>query len=36
MLEGSWKLETLNGAASDPTVPSTLSMDNGAATGMPA
>ena len=33
MLEGSWKLETLNGAASDPTVPSTLSMDNGAATG---
>ena len=33
MLEGSWKLETLNGAAADPTVPSTLSMDNGAATG---
>ena len=33
MLEGSWKLETLNGAASDPAVPSTLSMDDGAATG---
>jgi heat shock protein HslJ len=32
-LQGSWKLETLNGAAADPAVPSTLSMDDGAATG---
>jgi len=32
-LEGSWKLETLNGAAAATAVASTLSMDNGAATG---
>jgi heat shock protein HslJ len=33
MVEGSWKLETLNGAAADPAVPSTLSFDNGNANG---
>jgi heat shock protein HslJ len=33
MVEGSWKLETLNGAAADPAVPSTLSFDNGKANG---
>ena len=27
MLQGSWKLETLNGAAADPAVPSTLSFE---------
>ncbi len=33
MVEGSWKLETLNGAAADPAVPSTLSLNEGKATG---
>jgi heat shock protein HslJ len=33
MLEGSWKLETLGGAAADATVPTTLSMNDGQATG---
>ena len=33
MVEGSWKLETLNGAAADAAVASTLSMDEGKATG---
>ncbi|HET7820040.1 MAG TPA: META domain-containing protein [Ornithinibacter sp.] len=33
MVEGSWKLETLNGAAADPAVPSTLSLNDGKATG---
>jgi heat shock protein HslJ len=33
MVEGSWKLETLNGAAADPAVPTTLSMTDGKATG---
>ena len=29
MLQGSWKLETLNGSPADATVSSTLSMNNG-------
>ena len=33
VLEGSWKLETLNGAAADPAVPSALQMDEGKASG---
>jgi heat shock protein HslJ len=33
MVEGSWKLETLNGAAADATVPTTLSLNEGKATG---
>lgn len=33
MLEGSWTLVTLNGAAADAAVPSTLSMNEGTATG---
>jgi heat shock protein HslJ len=33
MLEGSWKLATLNGAAADATVPSTLTMNGGKANG---
>ena len=33
MLEGSWKLETLGGTAADPAVPTTLSMNEGQATG---
>jgi heat shock protein HslJ len=33
MLQGSWKLETINGAAADPTVPTTLSLNGGKATG---
>jgi heat shock protein HslJ len=33
MVQGSWKLETLNGAAADAAVPTTLSMNEGKATG---
>ena len=33
MLEGSWNLVTLNGAAADASVPTTLSLNNGQATG---
>jgi heat shock protein HslJ len=33
MLQGSWKLETLNGSPADAAVSSTLSMNNGQATG---
>ena len=33
MLQGSWKLVTLNGAAADATVPTTMSMNNGKTTG---
>lgn len=33
MLQGTWKLETLNGAKSDPAVVSTLTMDDGTANG---
>ncbi len=33
MVEGSWKLVTLNGAAADATVPSTLTMNTGKANG---
>ena len=33
MLAGSWKLVTLNGAAADSTVPSSLTMDEGKANG---
>lgn len=33
MLEGSWKLETLNGAPADPAVASTLTMNDGKANG---
>jgi heat shock protein HslJ len=33
MLEGSWKLETLNGAAADAAVSSTLTMNDGKANG---
>jgi len=33
MLQGSWKLETLNGSAADADVSSTLSMNDGQATG---
>ena len=33
MVEGSWKLETLNGAAADAAVPTTLSLNEGKATG---
>jgi heat shock protein HslJ len=33
MVEGSWKLVTLNGAAADAAVPTTLSMTDGKASG---
>ena len=33
MVEGSWNLVTLNGAAADPAVPTTLSLNEGKATG---
>ena len=33
MLEGSWSLVTLGDAAADPAVPTTLSLNNGQATG---
>jgi heat shock protein HslJ len=33
MLQGTWKLETLNGAKSDPAVVSTLTMNDGTANG---
>ncbi|HYN65752.1 MAG TPA: META domain-containing protein [Ornithinibacter sp.] len=33
MLQGSWTLETLGGSAADAAVPTTLSMNNGEATG---
>ena len=33
MVEGSWNLVTLNGAAADPAVPTTLSLNDGKATG---
>ena len=33
MLQGSWQLETLNGAAADTAVTSSLSMNEGKATG---
>jgi heat shock protein HslJ len=33
MLEGSWNLDTLNGAAADATVPSTLTMNQSKANG---
>ena len=33
MLQGTWKLETLNGAKSDPAVVSTLTMNDGKANG---
>ena len=33
MLQGSWTLETLNGSPADAAVSSTLSMNNGQATG---
>ena len=33
MLQGSWTLETLGGSAADATVPTTLSMNTGEATG---
>ena len=33
MLQGTWKLETLNGDAADPAVPSTLTFNDGKANG---
>lgn len=33
MLQGSWRLETLGGTAADASVPTTLSMSDGQATG---